>query len=303
MPLRDALKFARLIEPRIMNAYGIEDQEKTRKDRAKKAIALAMQSRWEEAVAVNQSILKGFPKDLEAYNRLGKAFSELGRNRDAKKAFQRALEISPNNSISKKNLDRLARLGDDAPSAKAPSNATPQVFIEESGKAGVTSLVNLTSFEVLLKLAPGHFVQLEIGDNGLKVTEPSGEQIGQVEPRLASRLTRLIKGGNRYEATVTSVGEQELIIIIREVYKHPSQAGIVSFPPLRGGIDSRVYLPSTLLGYELAEEETAEAEPMVVKDWSDDDTEPGDDEAYSPVVHRIINTSNEEVGKEGEEEF
>ena len=98
-----------------MNAHGIQDAEKVRKDLAKKAVALAMHSRWAEAATMNETILADFPRDLEAYNRLGKALSELGRNREAKEAFQRALEVSPNNGIAKKNLDRLARLGDDIP--------------------------------------------------------------------------------------------------------------------------------------------------------------------------------------------
>ena len=277
----------------------VEDKEKARKDLAKKAVGLAMHSRWEDAVEVNWSILNHFEDDLEAHNRLGKALSELGRNREAKDAFRRALELSPHNGIAKKNLDRLARLGDDSPGAAARSSASPPVFIEESGKAGVTSLVNLASPDVLVKLAPGHPVELLMEGSRLKIAEPSGEYAGQVEPKLASRLTRLIKGGNRYDATVTSVGERELTVIIRETSKEPSQAGIVSFPS-KGAGDYRAYMPSTILG-ELTEDETPEPERVVVKDWSDDDTEPGDDDAYTPVFHRIIKAGEEGVTEEEEE--
>ena len=283
-----------------MNARGVADLEKLKKDRAKKAVALAMQSRWEEAVAVNRAILEDFPSDLEACNRLGKALSELGRNQEAKEAFQWALETSPNNSIARKNIERLERLGDAAPVPGARGRANPQQFIEESGKAGVTSLVNLASPEVLLKLAPGHPVQLGAGSNGLMVSQSDGEIVGQVEPKLASRLIRLAKGGNQYEATVTSVAEQEMTVIIRETYLHPSQAGIVSFPS-KGSADYRVYMPSALLDSDV-EVETDEKGPTTVKDWSDDDTEPGDDDAYSPVFHRIINTGSD-AAKPGEEEF
>ena len=283
-----------------MNASDTLDREKHRKDSAKKAVALAMRSRWDEAVAVNRAITQDFPDDLEAYNRLGKALSELGRNGEAREAFQRALEISPYNGIAKKNLDRLSRLGDEVGKPSGRGSADPHTFIEESGKAGVTSLINLASPDVLLKLAPGHPVQLETGGTGLKVTKASGEYVGQVEPRLASRLTKLIGGGNRYGATVTSVGERELTIIIREEFKHPSQASIVSFPS-RGGADYRVYMPGTVLGYETTEEE-GEREPGAVKDWSDDDTEPGDDDAFTPVVHRIINPASEAM-QEGDDDF
>ena len=279
-----------------MNNHNLEVKEKARKEQGRRAIALAMESRWDKAVVLNRSILKEFPQDLEAYNRLGKALSELGRNRQAKEAFQRALELSPYNSIAKKNLDRLKRLGNAKPRASAQGSANPHLFIAESGKAGITSLTNLAPPDVLLNLAPGHPVEVQIEDGVLTIAESAGENVGQVEPKLASRLIRLIKGGNRYEATVTSVGEQELTVIIREVYRDPSQPGIVSFPS-RGGANYQVYLPSTLLGPEVGEEGSQESEPVAVKDWSDDDTEPGDDEAFTPVFHRIIKAGEE--GAEG----
>lgn len=285
-----------------MNVNDVEDQQKIKKDLAKQAVALAMKSRWDEAVAVNQSILRDHPDDLEACNRLGKAFSELGRNREARDAFSQALAISPVNVIAKKNIDRLKRLADETPRSGPRSNAIPQVFIEESGKSAVTSLVNLAPPDVLVKLAPGHALQMEIGDSGIKVVERSGEFVGQVESKWVTRLVRLGKSGNRYEATVTSVGEQEVTIIVREVYKHPSQANTPSFPSQGEMTRQRSPGQSTLLGQELSEEEEAEGgERVLVKDWSDDDTEPGDDDAYTPVVHRIINAADGSGEEDGEE--
>ena len=111
-------------------------------------------------------------------------------------------------------------------------------------------------------------------------------------------MLRLIRGGNVYEAAVTSVDKDEVTIIIREISQHPSQAGIVSFPSrLTGG--RRVQVPSTALGYELAERR----EGAVFKDWSDDDTEPGDDDAFSPVVHRIINAADGDLSDDLTEDY
>ena len=115
-----------------------------------------MRSNWDEAVAMNRAIVKEFPDDLEAHNRLGKALSELGRNKEAREAFQRALEISPHNGIARKNLDRLMSIGDqDGPRSQSGVDAAPRVFIEESGKATTTSLINLAPPGTLLKLASG----------------------------------------------------------------------------------------------------------------------------------------------------
>ena len=71
-----------------------EYKSKLRRETSKEAISLAMENRWEEAVSANQTIVVEFPEDIEAYNRLGKAFVELGRYRNAKVAFQAAVAIS-----------------------------------------------------------------------------------------------------------------------------------------------------------------------------------------------------------------
>ena len=110
-----------------MNTQRTIDREKIRKDRAKKAVALAMENRWEDAIAVNQTVLKDFPEDLETFNRLGKALSELGRNAEATEAFEKALALSPHNSIARKNLDRLARLGDGEGSGAATASGAKAV--------------------------------------------------------------------------------------------------------------------------------------------------------------------------------
>ncbi len=262
-----------------MSTRGFDDREKVKKDKAKRAVALAMNSRWEEAVIINRSIAQEFPKDLESFNRMGKALSELGRNREAKEAFQSALGISPNNSIAKKNVKRLQKLSDDeTPRVARPrrANRSANTFIEETGKAGVTSLLNLPGPKRLLKLTPGDAVQLQVVGKGLRVTDSDGGDLGRVEPRVASRLARLIQGGNKYEAAVTSAEDRELAIIIREVYNHPSQAGEVSFP-VRGAAGPHVYLPGTVLGMDMGNNESADPDAVGVKDWSSDDTEPCDD--------------------------
>jgi tetratricopeptide (TPR) repeat protein len=174
-----------------MNTNGTENGTKLRKDWAKQAISLASRSMWEEAVLVNRLILKTSRRDFVANNRLGKALSELGRYQDAREAFQRALELSPYNNIAKKNLDRLERLDDEAHTVADRGSAIPDAFIDESGRTGVTSLVNLAPADVLLKLVPGRAVKLQIESGKLIVIESSGVYVGQVEPKLASRLIRL----------------------------------------------------------------------------------------------------------------
>lgn len=272
-----------------------QTDENVRRERARKAVALAMRSRWQEAALTNRAILRDFPDDMEAQNRLGKALSELGHVREAKQAFQRALEIEPHNGIARKNLDRLMSLSDhDAPRPVGAVKAAARVFIEDSGKSTTTSLINLAVPQTLLKLAPGHVVSLAMENGRVKVVDPEGNYIGRVEPKLAARLARLMRGGNRYEATVTGSGFQELTIIIRETFKHPSQAGAMSFPS-RGASDYRAYMPMGTLDYDEDEPRAVALPGNIFKDWSDDDTEPGDDGAFAPVIHRIISATGEDM--------
>ena len=218
--------------------FGAGTTQERKNDLTRQAVAMAMDNRWAEAVEVNRAILDDFPNDLETCNRLGKALSELGRNGEARNAFERALSLSPHNPIAKKNLDRLSKLGDEVRSAGAPAVRSRRAFIEESGKSGVTSLINLAPAERLLELAPGHPLELDVAGGALKVSSQSGEYLGQVEPRLAARLVRLTRGGNRYEAIVTGVEERSLSVFIRETFRHPSQAGTVSFPSPEGPVDA-----------------------------------------------------------------
>jgi hypothetical protein len=89
----------------------------------------------------------------------------------------------------------------------------------------------------------------------LAVENSRGEYLGQVEPRHAQRLIKLMEGGNKYAAAIVSSTEDKVSVIIREVYQDPSQAGQLSFPP-KGGEGLRPYLSDKVLrrGLESGEE-------------------------------------------------
>jgi tetratricopeptide (TPR) repeat protein len=203
-----------------------------------RAIALAMQNRWREAADVNRTILKIDPNDADAYNRLGKALLELGQIREAYDAYARAVELSPTNMIAQKNMQRLAPLvqqGATVAPVRAPSAGEPirpQTFIEETGKTGLTILVNLASGPTLLTLTAGDRVALRVDGGNLLVytSTDAGAYLGQVEPKLAHRLIKFIEAGNRYTAAVTTVSDKSLTILIREVYQAPTMQGRPSFP-------------------------------------------------------------------------
>ncbi len=125
-------------------SYQEEEQVSLRRRGSKQAIALAMQGRWREAVAAKGRIIESFPNDVDAYNRLGRACMELREYSRAREAYSQALELDPCNTIAKKNLHRLSRLGEGTVGVGgAFHRVEPQHFIEETGKAGVVNLYRL----------------------------------------------------------------------------------------------------------------------------------------------------------------
>jgi tetratricopeptide (TPR) repeat protein len=223
-----------------MTHYQQEDEEtRLRRRLSEKAVDLAVLDRWEEAEMVNRSIIERFPSDVEAYNRLGKALTELGDFAQAKQAYLKALSLAPGNAIANNNLARLANLSElmDEEHRKAlPSRArvqkvTPEFFTTEIGRSGIVNLCNLVSGEILAKMALGDEVQLKVKGQRLIVENVYGEYLGEVEPKHALRLIRLVKSGNEYAAAILNVRlPNKVQVVIKEVYQHPSQVGHLSFP-------------------------------------------------------------------------
>lgn len=220
---------------------------------AKAAVQLALQGRWQEAVDANKSILEQFPDDVETYNRLGRALVELGEHAEAKKAYGRTIELDPFNNIAKKNLKRLSLMG----KRRAKPNVhkvVADIFVEETGKARVVKLVSLAAKEVVAKMAPGEEVNLHVEGQRLVVKNKEGDYLGEVDPKYGARLAKLTKLGNRYMAAISSIGDNELKMFIRETYQHPSQVGHPSFP-LKDKEGFRPYVRESLLRHRLEDEE------------------------------------------------
>ncbi len=238
-----------------------EDRARLRKQRSEQAIQLAIQNRWEEAAALNQQIVVLFPRDTDAWNRLGKALSELGRTEEARQAYSKTIELDPVNQIARKNLQRLASLGPEQQPVGAPK-LEPHMLIEETGKTGQTMLLR-PNMDVLKTMAPGEQVNLTPVGGTLTVTTVRGEQLGDVEPKLGLRLVRLMEAGNQYQAWLTSF-EGGGRLLLKETLQHPSQAGKPSFPPA-GTEGFRSYTKESLLRYDLEDEERGVEEPA--EEW------------------------------------
>src|SRR4249919_283832 len=224
------------------------------------AIDAATAAEWEEAARINERLLEMGP-DSEAENRLAKAFWEQGELATAREHYQAALSIDPTNRIAERNINRLrillAEAGKKTVPAKPGSKAPVSIFVEETGKTGFAHLTDLAPPRDLAQVNPGDAVELVPDGPRLKAIS-NGVDVGVVEPRVAARLLKLIAEGNKYAAGVTSLGDKDVRIIIREVYQDPRNYGKVSFPTAAKVSDLRPYTKGTLVREEMDLEEELE---------------------------------------------
>ena len=216
---------------------------------AEQAIASAAAGKWSEAADTNRRLLEMGP-EADTENRLAKALWELGELGNAREHYQAALALDPTNRIAERNIDRLRTLlvaaGEKTVPAQDGSKAPVRIFVEETGKTGFAHLVDLPEAKKLAQVNPGDSVELNPEGNRL-IAMSNGMRIGVVEPRVAARLLKLIADGNKYLAGVTSLGAQDVRIIIREIYQDPRNYGKVSFPTAAKSTDLRPYTKGTLL--------------------------------------------------------
>jgi tetratricopeptide (TPR) repeat protein len=227
---------------------------------ADQAIAQASAAQWEDAATTNRKLLELGP-DAESENRLAKALWELGELRAAREHYQTALALDPTNRIAERNIDRLKVLlvaaGERTVPAQAGSKAPVSIFVEETGKTGFAFLTDLADPRQLAQVNPGDAVDLTPEGNRL-IAHSNGVRIGVVEPRVAARLLKLIADGNKYAAGVTSLGDKDVRIILREIFQDPTNYGKVSFPTAAKSTDLRPYTKGTLVREEMDLEEDLE---------------------------------------------
>ena len=227
---------------------------------AEQAIAQAADAQWGEAAETNRKLLE-LGADVEAENRLAKALWELGELGAAREHYQTALALDPTNRSAERNIDRLKMLlvaaGEKTVAAQDGSKAPVSIFVEETGKTGFAFLTDLADPRQLAQVNPGDAVDLVPEGNRL-IAISNDVRIGIVEPRVAARLLKLIADGNKYAAGVTSLGDKDVRIIIRETFQDPRNYGKVSFPTAAKSTDLRPYTKGTLVREEMELEEDLE---------------------------------------------
>lgn len=193
------------------------------------SISAALSGNWKEAVDLNEQLIDADPKNIDAYNRLGRAYFELGNLAKSKKAFENTLLADPYNQIAAKFIARIEiirKKGNKKSSFKILNNQSHiqsssingDLFIEEPGKTKLISLLKVAEPQKLSLLSPGMTVDLVQKNRGISITDCNGNYLGVLPDDLSSHLLSLIKGGNKYQACIKNSKNNSLSILIRETF-------------------------------------------------------------------------------------
>lgn len=202
---------------------------------AQEAVGFALSGNWKEALDINLKILKQQPQDVEALNRLARAYKELGQMTKARSTTQKVIKIDPANQIALKAIARWEALKEIDKTTQ--SGITADAFLEEPGKTKLVTLMHPGDKKVLAKLDSGNEVSLLVHPHRISVVTTEKKYIGRLPDDLAARLRRMIKAGNKYIVRIKSVNKNEIGVFIRETFAKetpsflPEKIEYVSFTP------------------------------------------------------------------------
>ncbi len=280
-----------------MAAYQPDGRNRVARRLAEDAHKRAVAGDWEGAAEINRQILGASPRDVEAMNRLGKALVEIGDLDQAIEVYRQALSFDSSNVIAQRNAGRLEQLisakAADVPAATAAhrsGNAVQaSVFVEEVGKTFVTDLVRPTVDAILTQLAPADDVDLQIEDKNVAVYDQHGNRLGQLEPKIAQRMVRLMESGNRFKGYVVALTGVTARIILREIYHDPDSPYPVAFQRQATIAAPRPYLRDT-------RRMARELEPDLLMEGDEDDEDNDDDDDESEDFEEVHDDDSDDYG-------
>jgi len=195
---------------------------------AQAAIERALKCNWSEAIKINKLLLSEDKNDIEALNRLARAYYESGNIKLAKKTSLKALKVEPSNKIAQKAVEKYKR---SLPlRGKKANSINVSDFIQEIGTTKQTHLLNLCSEDVISSLDSGDEVFLSTHSHRVTVTTHDKKYIGKLPDDLSARLRLLTKNGYEYRIVIQSASKEDVKIIIKETKKGKGHEKINSFP-------------------------------------------------------------------------
>lgn len=185
------------------------------------AIEAALDFKWNEALKINKKIIKEEPQNIDALNRLAKAYLELGKCNLAKKSYSQVLKIDPYNPIALKNLKIMKSFKTNGQSFVSCNEGrlSPSLFLQEPGKTKLVNLLKVAEPQKLSHVFCGMRAEMLLKNRKISIVDSGSNYLGVLPDDVSHHLQRLIKGGNKYVLFIKSVRVNSLSIIIKEIFR------------------------------------------------------------------------------------
>lgn len=190
-----------------------------------KAIQAALKGNWEAAVEINLEILSTSPQNIQALNRLGRAYTELGQKEAASDAYKQVLKIDKYDTIATKNLKLLPHQKNNLASIVLAD----EDFIELPGITKSTQLIKVASRDILLSLSCKQKLDLVPRTHLVSVQTQDKISIGCLPDDLSLKLRSLMKSGYEYCACLKGSSDKGATIFIRELKRPKRVTAVPSF--------------------------------------------------------------------------
>jgi tetratricopeptide (TPR) repeat protein len=217
------------------------------------AVGHALAGEWADAIRANQKLIEANPDDIEARNRLGKAYASLGKASEAISAYKAVLVIAPHNRIAQNNLSKLESLGSHGEIAMAGGAAMEMQRASSSvrGASVITRLSRVAGDDVIESVAQGEILDIAPSPVGIRISTRAGKYLGVINTTLSGRIARLIIEGNKYEVYATHIGPELMDVTIVECFKSAKLINVASFPARY----QEAFSQGTIEKYDLSEVE------------------------------------------------
>ncbi|HRN96167.1 MAG TPA: hypothetical protein PLD54_01835 [Candidatus Levybacteria bacterium] len=205
------------------------------------AIKCALESKWDQAIQANLDILLENPTDVDTLNRLGFAYLQTSKNKEAEKMYQSVLQIDPTNPIALKNIKKAQSVsnGSSKNSLRSFELNVNDLYIEEAGKTKTVELKNLADKKTLSTLQTGEQVYLVAKRSKIFIQNNVKTFIGMLPDNIGMRLTDFIQGGNEYKAIIKSVNDKSVVVFIKEIKRADKFKHQPSFVATQSSLKSR----------------------------------------------------------------
>ena len=241
------------------------------------AIQEALSGNWKEAIKINLQIINKNSKDIDALNRLGRAYMETGQKSKAILYYSKVLALDKFNSIASKNLDLIKKSRAKGQTPNQTSSTLTAQFLEEPGVTKTVSLIRLGDPKPISSYHPGTPVKIVARGHFVSVVSMSNQYLGRLPDDLSSRIRPFLTAGNKYSAWIKSVDSgASLKIFVREIARVSKYKNIPSFP-ITEKLTYAAFTPPELVHEEKPDVSTPEEQDLEPRFADDSQGPPPED--------------------------